>query len=93
LGWITLGGSVVLAGVSTVFAVQFFQANDTNNRQLTKSTHDDAIAAATRLDFALAGTAIAAGAGLVLLLTAPSSPSRTASLSLTPAGLTLRARF
>jgi hypothetical protein len=96
-GWIALGGAAVLAGVSSVLTAQFFDANHTNDEKRTQATHDDAVAAATRLDVALAATAVAAGVGAWLLISAPSPSSarRTAELglSLAPGGLALRARF
>lgn len=91
-GWITLGLAGVLAGVSGWLTVQFFDANSTNDQQRTQQSHDDAVGAATRLDIGLAATALAAGVGVGLLLTAPSSPASVA-MHATPGGASLRISF
>jgi len=91
-GWITLGAAGVLAGVSAWLTVQFFDANSTNDSQRTQQSHDDAVAAATRLDIGLIATAAAAGVGVGLLLTAPSAPA-TVAMHATPGGAVLHVSF
>lgn len=91
-GWITLGVAGVLAGVSTWLTVDFFNANAQNDKYRQQSTHDDAVAAATRLDVGLAATVVAAGVGVALLLTAPSAPTPVA-VRATPTGAVLRVSF
>jgi hypothetical protein len=91
-GWITLGVAGVLAGVSGWLTVQFFDANSTNDQRRSQQTHDDAVAAATRLDVALIATAVAAGVGVGLLLTAPSAPA-TVAMRATPGGAVLHVSF
>lgn len=90
--WITLGAAGVLAGVSTWLTVQFFDANATNDQKRTTQTHDDAVAAATRLDVSLAATLVVAGVGIGLLLTAPSD-STSVSLRAAPGGAALHVCF
>jgi hypothetical protein len=90
--WITLGVAGVLAGVSGWLTVQFFDANSTNDQKRTQQTHDDAVAAATRLDAGLIATAVAAGVGIGLLLTAPSAPAPVA-IHATLGGALLRVSF
>jgi len=91
-GWITLGAAGVLAGVSAFLTVQFFDANSTNDSQRTTHSHDDAVAAATRLDIGLIATAAVAGVGVGLLLTAPSAPA-TVAMHATPGGAVLHISF
>ena len=91
-GWIALGAAGVLAGVSTWLTVQFFDANSTNDSTRSQATHDDAVAAATRLDIGLIATAAVAGVGVGLLLTAPSAPG-TVAMHATPGGAVLRVSF
>jgi hypothetical protein len=91
-GWITLGAAGVLAGVSAWLTVQFFDANSTNEKDRTTQSHDDAVAAATRLDIGLIATAVVAGIGVGLLLTAPSAPA-TVAMHATPGGAVLRVSF
>jgi len=91
-GWITLGAAGVLAGVSAWLTVQFFDANSTNDQQRTPHSHDDAVAAATRLDIGLIATAAVAGVGVGLLLTAPSA-STTVAMQATPGGAVLHVSF
>ncbi len=91
-GWITLGAAGVLAGVSAWLTVQFFDANSTNDSQRTTQSHDDAVAAATRLDIGLIATAAVAAVGVGLLLTAPSAPA-TVAMHATPGGAVLHVSF
>jgi tetratricopeptide (TPR) repeat protein len=91
-GWITLGAAGVLAGVSAWLTVQFFDANSENNKDRSTASHDDAVAAATRLDIGLIATAAAAGVGIALLLTAPSAPA-TVAMHATPGGAVLHVSF
>jgi hypothetical protein len=91
-GWVTLGVAGVLAGVSTWLTVQFFDANATNDSQRKQGSHDDATAAATRLDVALGATVVAAGVGVALILTAPDSTT-SVGMSATPGGATLHVSF
>jgi hypothetical protein len=91
-GWITIGIGGALAVASGVLTVQFFDANSTNNSQRTQGSHDDAVAAATRLDVGLIATALAAGVGIGLLLTAPSAPAPVA-VRATPGGAVLHVSF